>query len=117
MALLEQERSANGPGMHVAFYEFASGRGGQEAIQEIGMAVKPLIEDFDRPWQGRVTRRRAVLDVVQEHRGSARTIREERHPWQNWSPGFAGRDTRARLPQAVTIGHPPCTVSGSMLES
>ncbi len=29
-------------------------------------AIKPLVEDFDRQWQGRVTRRRAVLDVVQE---------------------------------------------------
>ena len=29
-------------------------------------AIKPLVEDFDRTWQGRVTRRRAVLEVAQE---------------------------------------------------
>ena len=29
-------------------------------------AIKPLVADFDRVWQDRVTRRRAVLDVVQE---------------------------------------------------
>ncbi len=32
-------------------------------------AIKPLVEDFDRVWQNRVTRRRAVLDVVQEIQG------------------------------------------------
>ena len=28
--------------------------------------IKPLVEDFDRVWGNRVTRRRALLDVVQE---------------------------------------------------
>ncbi|HZK89859.1 MAG TPA: hypothetical protein VFC56_06895 [Stellaceae bacterium] len=54
----------NGLGVHVAFYEFDS----VEAAEAISTsdAIKPLVEDFDRQWQGRVTRRRAVLDMVQE---------------------------------------------------
>jgi len=53
--------------VHVAFYEFDS----VEAAEAITRsdAIKPLVEDFDRVWQNRVTRRRAVLDVVQEIEG------------------------------------------------
>jgi hypothetical protein len=50
--------------MHVAFYEFDS----VEAA-EAGTApdkIAPLVADFDRVWGDRVTRRRAILDVVQE---------------------------------------------------
>jgi hypothetical protein len=56
--------SRSDPGVHVAFYEFDS----VEAAEAVSKsdAIKPLVEDFDRQWQGRVTRRRAVLDVVQE---------------------------------------------------
>ncbi|HXC30222.1 MAG TPA: hypothetical protein VNV38_19875 [Stellaceae bacterium] len=56
--------SSGDPGVHVAFYEFDS----IEAAEAVSKsdAIKPLVEDFDRVWQGRVTRRRAVLDVVQE---------------------------------------------------
>jgi hypothetical protein len=54
----------NGPGVHVAFYEFDSVEAA-ETIQRSD-AIKPLVDDFDRMWEGRVTRRRAVLDVVQE---------------------------------------------------
>lgn len=54
----------DGHGIHVAFYEFDS-VAAAEAVQKSD-AIKPLVEDFDRVWQGRVTRRRAVLDVVQE---------------------------------------------------
>jgi hypothetical protein len=56
--------SRSDPAVHVAFYEFDS----VEAAEAISRseAIKPLVEDFDRQWQGRVTRRRAVLDVVQE---------------------------------------------------
>ena len=56
--------SRSDPGVHVAFYEFDS----VETAEAISTsdAIKPLVEDFDRQWQGRVTRRRAVLDVVQE---------------------------------------------------
>lgn len=56
--------SKSDPAVHVAFYEFDS----VEAAEAVSKsdAIKPLVEDFDRQWQGRVTRRRAVLDVVQE---------------------------------------------------
>jgi hypothetical protein len=56
--------SRSDPGVHVAFYEFASVEAA-EAIQRSD-AIKPLVADFDRMWQGRVTRRRAVLEMVQE---------------------------------------------------
>jgi hypothetical protein len=56
--------SRSDPGVHVAFYEFDSVEAA-ETIQKSD-AIKPLVADFDRMWQGRVTRRRAVLDVVQE---------------------------------------------------
>ncbi|HWB50857.1 MAG TPA: EthD family reductase [Stellaceae bacterium] len=50
--------------VHVAFYEFDSVEAAEAATRSD--AIKPLVEDFDRVWQNRVTRRRAVLDVVQE---------------------------------------------------
>jgi hypothetical protein len=55
--------SKSDPAVHVAFYEFDS----VEAAEAISKsdAIKPLVADFDRVWQNRVTRRRAVLDVVQ----------------------------------------------------
>jgi hypothetical protein len=56
--------ATEGVGVHVAFYEFDS----VEAAEAISKsdAIKPLVADFDRVWQARVKRRRAVLDVVQE---------------------------------------------------
>ena len=56
--------SRSDPAVHVAFYEFDS----VEAAEAVSAsaAIKPLVEDFDRQWQDRVTRRRAVLDIVQE---------------------------------------------------
>jgi hypothetical protein len=56
--------SKSDPAVHVAFYEFDSVEAA-EAVQRSD-AIKPLVEDFDRVWQDRVSRRRAVLDVVQE---------------------------------------------------
>ena len=56
--------SKSDPGVHVAVYEFDSVEAA-EAITKSD-AIKPLVEDFNRVWQNRVTRRRAVLDVVQE---------------------------------------------------
>jgi len=56
--------SKSEPGTHVAFYEFDSVEAA-EAIQHSD-AIKPLIADFDKNWQDRVTRRRAVLEIVQE---------------------------------------------------
>jgi hypothetical protein len=55
--------SKSDPGVHVAFYEFDSVEAA-EAVTKSD-AIRPLVEDFDRVWQKRVTRRRAVLDVVQ----------------------------------------------------
>jgi len=52
------------PAVHMAFYEFDTAEAA-EAITKSD-AIKPLVEDFDKTWQGRVTRRRVVLDVVQE---------------------------------------------------
>lgn len=56
--------SKSDPGVHVAFYEFESVEAAEAATNSD--ALKPLVEDFDRVWQNRVIRRRAVLDVVQE---------------------------------------------------
>jgi hypothetical protein len=50
--------------VHYAFYEFADVA---EAEALIGSdKIKPLVADFDRVWGDRVSRRREVLEVVQE---------------------------------------------------
>jgi hypothetical protein len=56
-------QAQDGLGVHVAFYEFDS----IEAAEAVSRsdAIRPLIADFDRVWGNGVTRRRAVLDVVQ----------------------------------------------------
>ena len=59
--------SRTDPAVHVAFYEFESAEAA-EAVQTSD-AIKPLVEDFDRVWQDRVKRRRAVLEIVQELEG------------------------------------------------
>jgi hypothetical protein len=52
------------PAVHYAFYEFADTA---EAEALIGSdKIKPLVADFDRVWGNRVSRRRDVLEVVQE---------------------------------------------------
>jgi hypothetical protein len=56
--------SRSDPAVHVAFYEFES-VAAAEAVAKSD-AIKPLVEDFDRVWGDRVTRRRAVLEIVQE---------------------------------------------------
>ena len=56
--------SRSEPGVHIAFYEFASAEAA-EAIQK-SEAIEPLVADFDRVWQDRVKRRREALDVAQE---------------------------------------------------
>jgi hypothetical protein len=56
--------SHSDPAVHVAFYEFDSVEAA--AATQTAEATKALVADFDRVWQGRVTRRRAVLEVVQE---------------------------------------------------
>ena len=56
--------SRSDPAVHYAFYEFAD-LGQAQAL--IGSdKIKPLIVDFDRVWGTRVTRRREVLEIVQE---------------------------------------------------
>lgn len=56
--------SRSDPSVHVAFYEFDS----VEAAESVSSSaeIKPLVEDFDRVWGDRVTRRRAVFELVQE---------------------------------------------------
>ena len=56
--------SCSDPAVHVAFYEFDSVEAAQAT--QSAEATKALVADFDRVWQGRVTRRRAVLELVQE---------------------------------------------------
>ena len=49
---------------HYAFYEFADAA---EAEALIGSEViRPLVADFDRVWGDRVSRRREMLEIVQE---------------------------------------------------
>jgi hypothetical protein len=59
--------SRSEPGVHIAFYEFASIEAA-EAIQTSD-AIKPLVADFDKVWGDRVPRHREVLEVVQELAG------------------------------------------------
>ena len=56
--------SESDPGVHVAFYEFDS----IEAAEAVTTsdAIKPLVADFDRVWGDRVSRRREILEIVQE---------------------------------------------------
>jgi len=56
--------SRTDPSVHVAFYEFDSVEAAEAATAPDRIA--PLVADFDRVWGDRVTRRRAILDVVQE---------------------------------------------------
>jgi hypothetical protein len=56
--------SHSDPRLHVAFYEFDSVEAA-EATQT-AEATKALVADFDRVWEGRVTRRREILEMVHE---------------------------------------------------
>ena len=56
--------SRTDPGVHVAFYEFASV---EEAEALVGSpALQTLVAEFDRVWSGRVSRTREILEVVGE---------------------------------------------------
>jgi hypothetical protein len=56
--------SRTDPAVHYAFYEFADVR---EAEALIGSEkIKPLVADFDRVGGDRVSRRREILEVVQD---------------------------------------------------
>jgi hypothetical protein len=52
------------PAVHCAFYEFAD-VGEAQAATEPGK-IAPLVADFDRVWGNRVSRRREILEMVQE---------------------------------------------------
>jgi hypothetical protein len=56
--------SRNDPAVHYAFYEFADVEQAQTLINS--EKIKPLIADFDRVWGDRVSRRREILEIVQE---------------------------------------------------
>jgi hypothetical protein len=56
--------SRTDPAVHYAFYEFSDL---QQAQALLGSnTIKPLIADFDRVWGDRVSRRREILEIVQE---------------------------------------------------
>jgi hypothetical protein len=56
--------SRSDPAVHYAFYEFAD-VGQAEAL--IGSeTIKLLVADLDRVWGNRVSRRREILEIVQE---------------------------------------------------
>jgi hypothetical protein len=56
--------SRSDPAVHYAFYEFADI---EEAEALLGSdKIRPLVADFDRVWGSRVSRRREILEVVQE---------------------------------------------------
>ena len=50
--------------VHMAFYEFANLADVNRAMASD--ALKRLIAEFDRNWQGRVTRTREVVESIQE---------------------------------------------------
>ena len=52
------------PSVHYAFYEFADVAEAQAATDPDKSA--PLIADFDRVWGDRVSRRREILEIVQQ---------------------------------------------------
>ena len=56
--------SRTDPAVHYAFYEFA-GVAEAQAATEPGK-IGALVADFDRVWGNRVTRRREILEIVQE---------------------------------------------------
>lgn len=59
--------SRTDPKVHYAFYEFADLAAVEAAVAPEKIA--PLVADFDRVWGSRVTRRREILEIVQEIRG------------------------------------------------
>jgi hypothetical protein len=56
--------SRTDPTVHYAFYEFANVDEARAATDPSRIA--PLVADFDRQWGDRVTRRREILEIVQE---------------------------------------------------
>ena len=56
--------SHSDPRLHIAFYEFDSVEAAEAS--QTAEATKALVADFDRVWEGRVTRRREILEMVHE---------------------------------------------------
>ena len=56
--------SRSDPAVHYAFYEFADA--GQAQALLAADKLQPLIADFDRVWGKRVSRRREILEIVQD---------------------------------------------------
>src|SRR5216683_935780 len=56
--------SKSDPTLHVAFYEFDSVDAAQAT--QTAEETKALVADFDRVWQGCVTRTREILEIVHE---------------------------------------------------
>jgi len=56
--------SCTEPAVHYTFYEFADVEEARELTDSD--KIKPLIADLDRVWGNRVTRRREILEIVQE---------------------------------------------------
>jgi hypothetical protein len=52
------------PAVHYTFYEFADVEEARELTDSD--KIKPLIADLDRVWGNRVSRRREILEIVQE---------------------------------------------------
>lgn len=52
------------PLVHLAFYEFEDLAGAQAILDSDGL--KELVKEFDRLWQGRVTRTRELVATAQE---------------------------------------------------
>lgn len=57
------------PNIHVAVYEFPTlGHARRIASNDGSTEIQALIAEFDRVWQGRVTRTREIIGVAQELR-------------------------------------------------
>ncbi|MEM0988378.1 MAG: hypothetical protein AAGK00_05815 [Pseudomonadota bacterium] len=51
------------PGLHVALYTFPDLAAAQATVS--GPGIQELIAEFDRVWQGRVSRTREVMEIAQ----------------------------------------------------
>ncbi len=54
----------DGAGLHIAFYEFESLASAQAIVSSD--ALKSMVAEFDRVWQGRVSRTREVVEITQQ---------------------------------------------------
>ena len=58
--------SETDPGIHIAIYEFPSLDHARRIAADDGSAqIQALIAEFDRVWQGRVTRTREIVGIEQ----------------------------------------------------